>query len=1249
MGYASTKPKIDFHDLEKQLASQLRQACDENGKEIDPSISGPILHKLGKLYWLKSIQGSHLVTLIQSAALYNAALARSTSNSKNIEKDLQQLCKYVLVQSKAKNPNSNLIQHSKVVKAEFEMLRKKVKQKLKSITQITETTTKDELKNLEKQKIAVIRDLQNYITENYAKIMADLAKYCHLVLGNAPCRFAIIGMGSLARKEITPYSDFEHTIALEDEVTKVYTSQETEEVVIPYFKWFSTIFHIVIINLQETVLPSVAISSLNDFYTEVTKDNWFFDAITTRGVSFDGLMPHACKLPIGRQKSTKQKPWKTELIKPVKNMLQYLTAESQLKQGYHLGDILTKTCFIFGDQTIYDQFNAGVIKILDNQPGIERIEFVKRQINDDLESFATRNILFNMFMKNEINIKKVVYRSSTIFISAMARLFSVQKSSCFEIIEKLEDMQEITKYAKHKQMYAVALACEMRLRWYMHKKRQTDAIIVENGNEKAVSKLFSIVGKRSTVCYFQIVYALQCDISKRLNLKKLHFHSNPQLLNFNISICLMDSNQAKMCVSKSEIQRTKYNRLFSFDECLQLLENGLDFTDTSLEVNDNTKFSSTFEEVLNAGDTLYRLDCYDDALEYYQKSLQILVEGINIASNDLDSSWSKVNVLCKARFDIAELLSFNLKRVGECLMETNKTNLALKYLLQSAAIQREMPVNDTTDIQMSSLLHVLGQCYAELNELNEAQKYFKQSIRIDEKVTTNAEVDLSLASTLHELARCLQAMNKHDEALKYFEKALQIKQNATKNAETDKKLAVTLHALGQCLLDTNQHNEAYTYFKRALVIKEQLTTYPETDRNLASTFHELGRCLFNMDLHDEAIKYFEKALQIKERATTNAETDTNIAVTLHSLGNCFLDINKQFKAFKYFEKALQIFESAAKNVDANASLANALHEVGQCLAEMSQFDDAANYFERALQIKKQAIENFETDANLVTTSYYLEQCLQNITQHHESYPYFKKTAGIQNQATNVKIEANSFSISNDREQCLVFMNQHNDESALQTKQTAASASKHTKLAITLHVFGKYLFDINQQSKAFKYFDRALQIFERITTNQEIDTNFVTTTMHELGHCLLHITEHSKILTYFDQALLSPERETAYVANAAEPLHILGQCLFNINQHKKALKYFKRALQIKEQMTTNSKTDKSLANIMHEIGRCLLKINQHKKALKYFEKALQIYEQTTKNAENDMNLAVILQGLDQCLLKKSEQNQTYAKTLNLLLK
>ena len=188
--------------------------------------------------------------------------------------------------------------------------------------QLSDKKTTDK-KEKEANKIVAIRSLQEDITSSYTKIMADLLRFCQTVMGDPPCNFALVGMGSLARKEITPYSDFEHIIVLEEN-----SEQRSDyDDVLNYFRWLSVIFQIVVINLQETIIPCVNISSLIDQKNK----HWFYDEVTKHGICFDSMMPHACKFPLGRMETTENNQSLTELIKPVDEMLEYLSADQDLK------------------------------------------------------------------------------------------------------------------------------------------------------------------------------------------------------------------------------------------------------------------------------------------------------------------------------------------------------------------------------------------------------------------------------------------------------------------------------------------------------------------------------------------------------------------------------------------------------------------------------------------------------------------------------------------------------------------------------------------------------------------------------------------------------------------------------------------------------------------------------------------------------------------------------------------------------
>ena len=176
---------------------------------------------------------------------------------------------------------------------------------------------------------------------------------------------------------------------------------------------------------------------------------WFYDAVTPQGISIDGMMPHACKFALGRQHHTKIKKFTTELIKPVSEMLENLSFEADLKNGYHLADILIKTCFVFGNEDIFKQFANGVQSYRDTKSQADTINDIKKQVKEDLNNFSTRFRLSELKSKHTINIKQLVYRSTTTFISALARKNNISANSCFDIIDAM--VRKTTKYQKIQQ------------------------------------------------------------------------------------------------------------------------------------------------------------------------------------------------------------------------------------------------------------------------------------------------------------------------------------------------------------------------------------------------------------------------------------------------------------------------------------------------------------------------------------------------------------------------------------------------------------------------------------------------------------------------------------------------------------------------------------------------------------------------------------------------------------------------------
>ena len=466
--------------------------------------SSKILHQLGVLYQKKDF--SSKLCLIQSAALLAAAQVRNPIN-KNIQSDLESLWSFIASKRLDESVGQNFSLHevTNKIKDKVTKMRDDAQNDIEKLPRIDTYKLKSaEIKTQEKQKASKIKLLQEKLTESYIKIMQDVAKKTLTYLGELPFsrKFALIGMGSLAKKEITPYSDFESAILIEDEIW--FKSDENREKILKYFEWFAVIFQIILISLGETLLPRVAIPCLNNFSKK--NGNWFCDSITTNGISSDGFMPHACKTPLGRQERTKNKPWQTSLIKPVSEMLKYLTLEETLKNGYHLADMLLENCFVFGDERLYNQFNEKAkAKEKEKRSNYPRkySQILNQQVSEDKIKYNISKATGRLLVFDELKVKQFFYRSLTIFIPALAKQCECNSLSSFEILSDLKGKNVLSEKEYRKLFCAVAISCEVRLKFSLVEANQMDEV------NESLDIITNKIGNKQVVEYITTTHCFQ--------------------------------------------------------------------------------------------------------------------------------------------------------------------------------------------------------------------------------------------------------------------------------------------------------------------------------------------------------------------------------------------------------------------------------------------------------------------------------------------------------------------------------------------------------------------------------------------------------------------------------------------------------------------------------------------------------------------------------------------------------------------
>ena len=454
-------------------------------------------------------------------------------------------------------------------------------------------------------------------------------------MGPPPCRFALVGMGSLARDEITPYSDFEHIIALNN---FQHQSQENPIDTKEYFRWYSVIFHIIILNLQETTVSSVCIPSLNDHSTP--NGNWFVDKFSTPGISFDGLMPHASHIPLGKTQKTKQLPWTTELIKPVDEMVKYLEAKD-IKQGYKLGDLLTKTCFVDGEEEVFRQFSEKVKLKVKQDIKKQRLN-VEAQLREDLEKFDIYESMSMFRYLDNINIKRVIYRSITLFVSGLGRLHDLESNSGIEIIEILKHSGKVCEFGAHRLSHAIAVACYIRVFIYMSKKKQDDEIYKEHDRtleeKEKLRELTKVAGQEALIDSFVTISVLRSMFKNDALTNIWGFGSMLKRQNVYLQMCFMSVmglHQEEIRLGEKALQIAMdvsvlgklceaYVISTRYQKCLELLKQNELLITTHIDIFIVVKLFclmhlQQFEDVLKESDLFLKSALIDNCIDGKEK------------------------------------------------------------------------------------------------------------------------------------------------------------------------------------------------------------------------------------------------------------------------------------------------------------------------------------------------------------------------------------------------------------------------------------------------------------------------------------------------------------------------------------------------------------------------------------------------------------------------------------------------------
>jgi len=1181
-------------DSEAEYAKKLRQICDGNGKETKPELSAEFLHKIGQIYRGKS---PDKLSLIQSAALLNAAILRKPANVLEVENDLGELCSHVLQLAQANDKKADLIKQARCIKQDVLKLREMVDKTLAEIDKMPELSLQN--RSQEKKRIDIVENLQSSVSESYSNIMREIMDYCISVKGSVPCDYALVGMGSMARNEITPYSDFENVIVLENSVVSL--SEKKQEEIKNYFRWVAVLFQIVLVNFGETILRFVAIPCLNNPYD--SSQNWFYDAFTPCGISPDGFAPHACKNPLGRQQETPLKQWTTELIKPVSEMLNYLDVEQDLKNGYHLADILTKTCYVSGSLKLYESFHDGVMCKMSQRPiALKPMEEIKK----DIDNFNPLDCLSRVKSRTKFDIKRVIYRSTTLFVAALGRANNLKSQTSYDIARELAEKKVITQKFKQRVLHAIAIACEIRLRVYSASRSQADfvhSLVDDVSEEDDISlALVQMMGPETSVMYFQTAMKLQRKVGNIAGAQPSSLKDSPVLDKLLICFWLELFKTALFEAKRFLSSEIKDERLFNvvvevclmigwsyFDKkhfnnayaCFRLARGSFENTKTPLSDDDKAHYLEA------SGRCLQELSKNSEALEHYKDALAIRKMISKGYCKDPDVAMCNLYVGC---------VSYKLEEFSEAEYSC-KQAMAFLSTCEDKQFQSDKALCN----------RILGASLTAKENCSEALKHLNEALRIREKISEDSSVDEEIASCYTLKGQCYFILKNHDEALKHLKHGSSILERNS-NQRSMGLLIFGKHQLGLSLVELGKYDDALLQFKSELSLRLECGGNGNSDAQVAFCYYDIGVSLFNLKEHDKALKTFEHANQIWKSTDKDGSYFKEITACNSWIADALFELGKYEDSLTMSKSLLAQTENSNKHVYGPRAECN--FKIARCYLKTKDYQTAFEFFDVSFSLWRDSKK--ESNLILAAESKRLAiECLYHLNQHVAALNECEKEWSIRHEIVQDINSDPGFAKLCLNKGCLLYK-LGNCESALYFLQLAQGIWKSVDCSIDVDkaVCERFIadcaYDLNLFDNALNSFKTELQLLKKSSLDvEEQDASFAWC-WFKIGKCHARSGTFAEAVACLEKAKetwLVTEREENY-NNAANACVWISDCFFELKLFKDSLWQLEEELNIRNRTSHCDETLDLKMRCYARMGSCYIELGDFVNANACFEKCNQ---------------------------------------------
>eukprot|EP00058_Branchiostoma_floridae_P002680 XP_002588168.1 hypothetical protein BRAFLDRAFT_68806 [Branchiostoma floridae] len=1192
----------DLDAAEQNIADALKlihgSSNTNKAKEAD------CLCRLGDIYVERGKQTGEGRKFTQAAALYNASMARTERDKENMITRLQetekQLLRYACNLDCEPCPYSNALDHRKGL----DSTRARVKSQLERIHQEHNPYQYDEddpaVKEIEIKRAEAIKNLFKSIAVERQGFIQALTDECIAKLGPPPCKYAFIGLGSQATELVTPYSDLEFAILIEEGKDDDDTRR--------YFLNLTHYIHLKVINLGETILPAMAIPSLNDFLSEdPEKDVWFFDTITPRGFAFDGFMPWASKTPFGRDE-TKSKP-PISLIQTPAKLAEYQDFNIALAEGYHLSDILRRVAYLTGDEALVEEYTDRVNQIANRSLDLAR-HSAMLTLEDDIRKI--KDVERTGVMGQLLDVKKEIYRFPSVVVDMLSICCGLTISSVWTMIDEFYRTERISPEDAHHLTVLISISAELRLRTYIANGGQKDKLspLTEmkvqldkhDVDDTFVESVFYIPNSKMLFRYYYTAIPLKRCIMDTVA------KASPTTKMFPIAIYDTSS------LTRGRMTKT----LYYFDASICHLNTALKEADS-----DEKK---QFEILFELGNVLTeRGDC-KTAIRYYEWALRL---GNAIYKDS------------KVHRDIALLLD----NFGLCMNELGDQSKAICYHEQSLKMWRDIHGNNTAHPDIAVSLHNIGTCWYQLGNHKKAIWYYKQSLKMMK--ASGGDNKAYISRSYGNIGICWRELGEHRKAISYYEESLKMRRDIYGETTAHPDIATSLHNFAACWRDLGDHRKAIRYYEQSL--KTMKVIYGETAAHpdIAKSFNNIGKCWNDLGNISEALIYYEQSLNMVKAIYGETTPHPDIASSLNNIGSCWSRLGDQSKALKYYELSLKMRKAIYGDTTPHPDIAASLNNIGKCWSDLGDQSKSIRYYEQSLNMIKTIYGETAKHPDIASSLHNIGTCWSDLGDHKTAITYYKQA---------LKMRKNIYSETTEHPDIAsslmnigaCFMKLGDQRKAISSYEQSlkmllaiySETEQHPDIAICLNNIGNCLNLLGDQTKAITYYEQALKmrkaIYGETTPHPDISSS-----LSNIGSCWGAVGNQGKAMSYFEQSLEMSKAiygETTAHPDIASSLRNIGKCFSDFGDQRKAIKFHEQSLEIMKTIYGETKAHPDIASSLNNIGTCWSHLGNPRRAIGYFGRSLKMAQAIFGETAVHPDIASSLSNIGTCFSYLGDQSE-----------